>query len=31
MNIIHFFMIVGVIGIIGIIVAEIYFHNHEIE
>lgn len=29
MNIVHFFIIVGAIGIIGIIATEMYFHNQE--
>lgn len=31
MNIVHFFIIIGALGIAGIIAAEIYFHNHEVE
>ena len=29
MNLTSFFLIVGVIGVIGIIATEIYFHYHE--
>lgn len=29
MNLVHFYMIVGAIGLIGLVITLIYFHNHE--